>query len=59
MFIFNKWSHITDAKATLEDIIKINERIPNINIVEWVIKIRINYEIISCILCYDYYSKNH
>ena len=38
MFIFNKLSHITDAKATLKDIIKINERIPNTDIVEWVIK---------------------
>ena len=38
MFIFNKWLHITDAKATLEDIIKISERIPNTDIVEWVIK---------------------
>ena len=52
-------SHITDVKATLEDIIKINERIPNINIVKWVIKIRINYETIPCILRYDYYGKNH
>lgn len=31
-------SHIIDVKITLEDIIKINERIPNIDIVEWVIK---------------------